>query len=270
MGSIRYIQTLCGTDTGINGSEYLLVPFILFLALYVIATFKQNKRWPLHRTFLFLCGVLCVCLSVFGPLGVLSHIDFRAHMFSHLLLGMVAPLFIVMAAPMTLFLRTLPVARARSLSLILKSTPSRFITNPIVAAIFNIGGLWLLYASSLYNHMHEFAWIHFLVHFHLFMAGYLFTLSIIPSDPMPHLFSFQYRAIVLVLALAGHGILAKHIYAHPPMGVSIRQGEIGAEIMYYGGDVIEIVIIYLLCQKWFRPKRKYIGNKVRRHKALLQ
>jgi putative membrane protein len=269
MEGISYIQALCGAENVIDGAHYLILPFLLLLAMYVIAVFKQNKRWPIHRTFFFLCGVICVCLSVLGPLAILSHIDFRVHMFSHLLLGMVAPLCIVIAAPMTLFLRTLPVSWARRLSVILKSSPSRFLTNPFVAAFLNIGGLWLLYTSSLYDHMHEFAWIHFLVHFHLFMAGYLFTFSIIPSDPMPHRFSFRYRAIVLVLALAGHGILAKYLYVHPPTGVSIPQGETGGKIMYYGGDVIEVVIIYLLCQKWIQPNRRYIG-KNDRQKALLQ
>ena len=267
MGGISYIQTLCGTENGINGSEFLLVPFMLLLALYIIAVFKQNKRWPLHRTFLFLCGVLCACLSVIGPLVVLSHIDFRAHMFSHLLLGMLAPLCIVVAKPMTLFLRTLPVSWARHLSFIFKSAPSRFLTNPFITALLNIGGSWLLYTTNLYVLMHEFSWIHFLVHFHLFMAGYLFTFSIIPSDPMPHRVSFRYRAIILVLALAGHGILAKYIFAQPPIGVPKTQGEIGAEMMYYGGDVIEIAIIYLLFKKWFRFKRIDRGNEVRRQKA---
>jgi putative membrane protein len=269
MEGISYIQALCGTDKVINGAQYLILPFLLLLAMYVIAVSKQNKGWPLHRTFLFLCGVLCVCLSVSGAVAILSHIDFRVHMFSHLLLGMVAPLCIVIAAPMTLFLRTLPVSGARCLSAILKSSPSRFLTNPFVAAFLNIGGLWLLYTSSLYDHMHKFAWIHFLVHFHLFMAGYLFTFSIIPNDPTPHRVSFRSRAIVLVLALAGHGILAKYLYVHPPPGVSISQGQTGGKMMYYGGDVIEVVIIYLLCQRWLRPSRRYI-RKDDRIKGLLQ
>lgn len=270
MGGTSYIQVLCGTENVVNGSQYLLVPFTLLLAMYVIAAIKQKNRWPLYRTFLFNFGVLCVCLSVFGPLAILSHLDFRVHMLGHLLLGMVAPLCIVLAAPMTLFLRTLPVSWARRFSVILKNSPSRFLTNPFVAALLNIGGLWLLYTTSLYVHMHEFAWIHFLVHFHLFMAGYLFTFSLIPIDPAPHRFSFLYRAIVLVFALAGHGILAKYIYAHPPTGVTITQGELGGKIMYYGGDVIDIAIIYLLCQKWFRQNRNYMGKKERRQKAILQ
>jgi putative membrane protein len=270
MGVNSYIQAICGTENMVDGSKFLLLPFTVLLVIYVIAAVKQGKKWPIYRSFLFYCCFLCVAISAIGPFAILSHVDFKIHMISHLLLGMVAPLLLVLAAPMTLFLRTVPVFFARKISMFLRSFPLRFLTHPIVAGVLNIGGLWLLYTTNFYAHMHEHSLIHFLVHFHIFMAGYVFTLSIIPIDPLPHRFSFLYRAIVLIFALAGHGILAKHIYAHPPLGVPVKQGQLGGMIMYYGGDIIDCVIIYLLCQKWFRSNRVTIGREERRQKALLQ
>ena len=78
-------------------------------------------------------------------------------------------------------------------------------------------------------------------------------------DPISYRVSFLYRSIVLVMALAGHGILSKYIYAYPPAGVSAKQGELGGMIMYYGGDVIDMVIIYFLCLQWYRTARPRIG-----------
>ncbi|MGB2993236.1 MAG: cytochrome c oxidase assembly protein, partial [Paenisporosarcina sp.] len=58
-----------------------------------------------------------------------------------------------------------------------------------------------------------------------------------------------------VLAFAAHGILSKHIYAHPPSGISATQAETGGQIMYYGGDVIELILIFIFCFQWYKNTR---------------
>jgi putative membrane protein len=243
---------------GILPQLVLALPFAIVFVLYMMAVVRSNqwyKPWPRYRTVCWTLGVLVAILSVAGPLAKFAHVNFTAHMVGHLLLGMLAPLLMALAAPITLILRTLRIPTARKVSKILKSSPSRFLTNPIVSSILNIGGLWMLYTTSLYSLMHENILLHLIVHFHVFIAGYLFTVSVIYIDPRPHRLSFWYRSIVLIVALAGHGILSKYIYAHPPIGVSIEQAESGAMLMYYGGDAIDIVLIFILCLHWFRATR---------------
>lgn len=94
--------------------------------------------------------------------------------------------------------------------------------------------------------------LHALVHFHVFIAGYLFTASMIYMDPTPHRFSFMFRAIVFAISLAGHDILSKYIYAHPPSGVTKEQAESGGMIMYYAGDAIDLALICILFYQWFK------------------
>jgi putative membrane protein len=139
--------------------------------------------------------------------------------------------------------------------MILRSNFIRFISDPAIASVFNIGGLWLLYCSHLYNVMQEHALVHLVVHFHIFLSGYIFTASIIYFDPTSHQTSFLYRAAVFATAMAGHGILAKYLYAHPPAGVSIEQAESASMLMYYGGDVIELVLIIIFCYQWYKAAR---------------
>ena len=64
-----------------------------------------------------------------------QYTNFSAHMIGHLLLGMLAPLFIAIAAPMTLILRTLPVPVARKVSHVLRSWPLQILHHPITASI---------------------------------------------------------------------------------------------------------------------------------------
>ncbi|WP_370222342.1 cytochrome c oxidase assembly protein [Cytobacillus sp.] len=235
------------------------LPFVLGLFLYILAVFvssRNHRPWPVYRTVCWIFGVFFAVAAVIGPLADRAHTDFSAHMFIHLFLGMLAPLLMTLALPMTLLLRTLSVPLARRLSRVLKSWISRMFTHPIMASFLNIGGLWLLYTTSLYSLMHESILIHLIVHFHVSLAGYLFTVSMIYFDPIPHRIPFLYRALVFVFALAGHGILSKYIYAHPPAGVSADQAEIGGMIMYYGGDAIDIILIFIFCWQWSKASRQ--------------
>ena len=236
----------------------LAMPFVLLLVIYlvlVVIIFHRHKTWPVYRVFLWFVGVSCAMGAVAGPIAVHGHMYFNVHMIGHLLLGMLAPLLMVLAAPLTLVFRTINVRTARTLSKILRTAPIRFINNPIIASILNVGGLWVLYTSSLYNSMQQSILLLVVVHFHVFLAGFVFTSAFINIDPTPHRTSFAYRAMVLVLALSGHNILAKHIYAYPPQGISPNEAESGAILMYYGGDAIDLILIIILCFQWYKATR---------------
>lgn len=244
--------------TGMDVQFVLAFIFVFLYIMYIIATVITNRRykaWPRYRTVFWTLGIIFAVTAIAGPLANRAIVDFKAHMLSHLLIGMLAPLCIALGAPITLILRTLSTQVARRLSRILRSWPLRIYTHPIVASVLNIGGLWLLYTTDLYSLMHENILLHLLVHLHIFIAGYLFTVSIIYIDPVYHRISFLYRAIVLIVAIASHGILSKYIYAHPPNSVSVEQAEVGSVIMYYGGDGIDAIIIFVLCLQWFRATR---------------
>lgn len=244
--------------TGIVPQLFLAIPFVLVLLIYTFAVIVSNrryKRWPVYRTFFIISGVISAIVAVTGPLAERSHMNFTAHMLGHLLLGMLAPLLIVLAAPITLILRTLNVQVARRLSRFLRSPIVRIFNYPIVTSFLNIGGLWLLYTTDLYRVMQQNTLLHVLVHTHVFLAGYLYTAAIIYIDPTPHRCSYIYRVIIFMISLAGHGILSKYIYAHPPSGVPVYEAETGGMLMYFGGDAIDIVIIIILCFQWYRATR---------------
>ena len=63
------------------------------------------------------------------------------------------------------------------------------------------------------------------------------------------------RAVVLVLFIAAHSVLAKWLYAHPPAGVAPHDAHVGAQVMYYGGDVVDVLLIVLLFLSHYRATR---------------
>jgi putative membrane protein len=233
----------------------LLVIAGLVLTVYPVLAAVDPRLWPRRRTLSWLAGGFCLLvggLMSAGLVGVGSGGGYVHHMMAHLLIGMIAPLMLVLAAPVTLLLRALPVPAARRLSRLLSSLPVRVVTEPAVAALLNVGGLWLVYTTAIYPALHHAPVPHAAVHAHVFLTGYLFTVSMISVDPLPHRRGHLHRSLVLVTTLAAHDMLAKFLYARPPAGVPEAEAQVGAMIMYYGGDLVELVIMVIICARWYR------------------
>lgn len=234
-----------------------LVTLLIATAAYATAVGASRQRgaWPARRSLLWTAGVLCAGVAVGLPLTTGGHGSFTMHMATHLLLGMLAPLLLVLSMPVTLALRALPAAHGRRLSRVLRSPVLRVLTHPVVAAVLNVGGLWWLYATDLFHQMHQSGLLYVVVHVHLLVVGYVFTASIIGRDPDPHRASMPVRSIVLVLFMAAHAVLAKWLYGHPPAGVEVDDARVGAQVMYYGGDAVDLMIIVLLCAQHHARRR---------------
>ena len=256
-----------GTGTGVAPEqvafEWALVDTLVVLCLagaaagYVLGLWaaRGHSPWPVHRAVAWYAGLVCVGAGLIGPVATAAHSSFTAHMAGHLLLGMLGPLLLVLGAPVTVALRGLPVAQARSVSRLLRTPGLRVITHPVVAVVLTAGGLWALYTTGLYQLMHTSPLLYGLVHAHIFLAGYVFTASLVGVDPDPHRAPVRVRAAVLVGFIAAHSILAKSLYVHPPAGVEAVDGQVGAQLMYYGGDVVDVTLIVLLLTGWYTATR---------------
>lgn len=241
-------------------SVWLLALTVVAVAYAAVAIpLRHRGRWPWRRVTLWYTGMAAAGIAVVGPLANRSHDDFPAHMLGHLLLGMAAPVLLVSSAPVTMLLRALPVVDARRVVRFLATRPVRFATHIATAAVLNTGGIWLIYTTVLYRWMHESVWLGALVQIHTLLAGYLLTAAAIGIDPAPHRPSWRFRAAILVAAFAGHAILARYLYSYPPQGVPLGEAETGSQLMYYGGDLVEIIVFVMFCWQWYCSTRPRTG-----------
>ncbi|WP_259670832.1 cytochrome c oxidase assembly protein [Streptomyces sp. ID38640] len=215
------------------------------------------RGWRKWRSAAFLAGLGLLALALLPPLAPFAHTDFRGHMAQHMLIGMYAPLGLVLAAPVTLLLRTLPAARARQVTALLHSRPARLLAHPALALALSTGTLALLYFTPLFNvTMHHPAG-HWLLHAHFLLSGCLFVHVIAGPDPAPARPAVPARLVYLSVAVAAHAVVAQAVYAgffvdiHAP----ISQVQGGAMIMYYGGDLAELMLATALVTTW-RPVRR--------------
>ncbi|MFP3714457.1 cytochrome c oxidase assembly protein [Puerhibacterium sp. TATVAM-FAB25] len=220
-----------------------------------LARARGRGPWPAGRAVAWYAGLVCAGGALVGPLAAAARTGFTAHMAGHVLLGMLAPLLLVLGAPVTVALRALPVGGARRLARALRARPVRVLAHPVTAAMLHGGGLWLLYATGLYAAMHASVPVHAAVHAHVLAAGYLFTAALVGVDPDPHRASVRVRAAVLVAFVAAHSVLAKRLYAHPPAGVAGDDARQGAQLMYYAGDAVDVTLMVLLLAGWYAATR---------------
>ena len=128
--------------------------------------------------------------------------------------------------------------------------------NPVTALVLSVGGLAALYFTTLYAAMMDNEVVHSLVHVHFLVAGYLFAWVIAGPDPAPHRPSVPARLVFLGVAVALHAVMSQMLYAgvfvQIPVSAAERQG--AGELMYYGGDVAELLVAVALVTTW-RPRR---------------
>ena len=247
---------------GLGTAWWLMLGAVL--AAYLMGSVRERRHgrgWSCWRTASFVIGAGLLAFAVSPRLATWAHHDLRGHMVQHLILGMLAPLGLVLAAPATLLLRSLSVPNARRITAVLRSRPIQRMTHPATALVLDIGGLYLLYLTPLYAAMHVHPLLRGAVHFHFLAAGYLFAWAIAGPDPAPHRPSFGTRLWVLFLAIAAHSTLAKMMYAYGwPRGThhGLEQIQSAAQIMYYGGDVAELLLAMALFASWYRTSaRRY-------------
>ncbi|NYI05052.1 cytochrome c oxidase assembly protein [Allostreptomyces psammosilenae] len=237
------------------------------VAGYLLASARLRRRgdaWPRPREASFAAGgaALLWALLAGAPGG-----PFTAHMAQHLLLGMIAPLLLVLGRPLTLLLRTLPPGRTRRGVLALAhSRPAAWLLCPPAAALLDIGGLWLLYRTPLLAAAQHHPLAHAAVHLHVLAAGLLFSLAVCQLDPLRHRWSPHHRGAVLLAAGAAHAVLAKSLYAAAPPGVAVTGADLraGAQLMYYGGDLVELALAAVLAAQWYAAAGRARARRLRR------
>ena len=209
-----FSRILFGYDPDVLMIGLLVLAVALYIKGVVVLT-RRGDKWPVGRTISFALGISAIDFATSGGLGVYSNFAFSWHMVSHMVLGMIAPIGIVLGAPITLALRTLPQSRdgiergVRGLLIsALHSRYSRIITNPIVALAIFDGSLFALYFTPLFGDMMQSHLGHLLMSVHFLLAGILFFHVIVGVDPNPRKVPHLVRIGILLAAMSIHAFFS--------------------------------------------------------------
>jgi putative membrane protein len=216
----------------------------------VIRLHLRGDRWPRARSAAAVAGFVLLLVAP-APLQA-SAAGFPLEAAQHVVATMVAPAALALAAPVTLALRTLPTAGRRRLLAAVRSRAVRAVTSAPLVLTAAVAGTYAYYLTPLFAAAHHRPWLHAAVHGHMFAAGCLLSWYLVGRDPMPRA-PVGRRLAVLLVAAGAHDALARLMYAHglPEHAGPLADVRLGAQILFYGGDVVTVVLAAAVMSQWY-------------------
>jgi len=95
----------------------------------------RGRAWPLGRSMAFAAALVAFAVATMSGLAAYDTVQFSAHMAQHLLLGMIVPVLLVVALPVTLILQAGSRATQVTTLRVLHHPVVAFLTEPIVAFV---------------------------------------------------------------------------------------------------------------------------------------
>lgn len=210
--------TLSRVFWGYQADGVILGILIFAVALYVrgvLTLSRRGDKWPVFRTIFFAIGVSLIDYATSGGVGVYANFAFSFHMMAHMIIGMIAPIAIVLGSPITLALRTLPIGRVKDERGIrgmfvnfLHSPFAKIISNPVIALAIFDGSLFVLYFTPLFGDLMGAHIGHIFMNLHFLLAGILFFQVIIGSDPLPVSVPHILKIVILFAAMSIHAFFS--------------------------------------------------------------
>jgi cytochrome c oxidase assembly factor CtaG len=252
----------------------LLAVFLLVAAsVYVYGVFRLRQRgdaWPVGRTVAFLLGGLgSIAAVTVSGIEAYDTTLVSVHMVQHMVLSMIAPIFLALGAPVTLALRTLPAGPRAVLLRVVHSRAARVVTFPLVAFGLFIANPFVLYFSDLYRVTMENALVHEITHAHFILTGCLFFWPLLGLDPLPNRWPYPARALLMVLSVPFHTVLGLTIMQsktllggdwYPALQLAwadpFDDQRIAGGILWAGGEVVSVTMLGVLVLQWIRQSER--------------
>jgi putative copper resistance protein D len=213
---------------------------------------------------------------------------FSVHMGQHMVLNMLAPILLVLGAPVTLALRALP-ASGRSgppgprewVLAAVHSPLARWLTHPLVTLPLFVGSFYALYFSGLFPAALPEHWAHKLMILHFLLVGVLFFWPIVGVDPSPRRLppaarmgivfaSVPFHAFFGVAVMSANTAFGGDFYrslALPWVPDVLRDQQLGGGMAWAAGEVPLLLVVFALLVQWSRQDERSARRDDRRADA---
>jgi putative membrane protein len=247
----------------IGGVAVVAIVCGALLSAYLVAARRHGSRrhaWPAWQCVAFAAGMVVLAVGLAPVWGR----SFSGHVGAHLLLGMLAPLLLVLGDPLGLALARVHPRLRRQLLGALNHPVARTLTLPAVAWVLAIVTPWLLWLTPLYRMTVRVPVLHGLVHLHFIAAGFLFASVVLGAGPLGRRVPPTAGLLLLGLALPAHALLGlvlltmNHPVATPTgsLAAAMADQHRGAMIMWLAGDGIATIMIAASFPRWLQAERR--------------
>jgi cytochrome c oxidase assembly factor CtaG len=251
---------------------FALTAIAVAAAMYLIGVARHDARrhdtWPRGRTLAFVLGLLMLLIATQSGLATFEPV-FTVHVVQHLVLGMIAPVLLVLAAPITLALRVLAGPDRRRVGRVLRHPVTRTLFHPVAGWSLFAGSVALVYLTPLYGASVRSSAVHVWLHAHFLLAGLLFCWPLLGVDAALFRVPHPLRLLVVLLALPFHAFVAVALLGGPEelaaagaarvlaLGIDpIEDVRTGAALLWAIGDFLAVVLAGAIAVSWMRTTER--------------
>jgi putative copper resistance protein D len=260
-----------------------LLALVVAAGLYGSGVHRLSARgdaWSKGRTASFAGGLLIIAVATLSGLAAYDDDLFGAHMVQHMLLSMVAPIFLALGAPITLALRTLAPRGRGVLLAVLHARVVRVLTFPLLPWLLFVTSPFALYFSGWYPATLDNRLLHELLHAHFLAVGCLFFWPLVGVDPVPGRVGHPFRLLLLAATLPFHAFLGIAVMTMPDSPTSLIaashylplhgvqgtqfQQQVGGAALWASGDLIGLLFLIVVVTQWMQASDREAVREDRR------
>jgi putative copper resistance protein D len=251
---------------------------LLLGALYaagVVSLRRRGEHWPWGRSALWTVGLLVIALMTVTGVATYSHVMFSVHMTQHMVLTMLAPVFLVLGAPFSLALAALPqrpgqVGPREWIERFLGSRALRAVANPLVASLLFLFSYYGVYFTGLFSSLMLSHAGHVAMNLGFVLVGYVFFWTLIGVDPGPRKPPFIAGLVIMIAVMALHSffaiamtmtqtVVAEEFYSalqRPYAQDLLADQHLGANIGWASGDIPMLLVMAAMFVQWVRADER--------------
>lgn len=230
---------------------------------------RRGVDWPPGRSRWLLASLASILFVTVTFVGVYDDVLFWARAVQNIVLLMIVPLFLALAAPLTLLRDALPPAVAHRAGRVLHSGAARALTFPPVITAALIAPLFVLYLTPLYQATLESSVVAGLAGAGLVGAGFLYFWTRFRIDPTPRRDPYLIAMGISVAEVVFDGVLGLTLWLgplvapqyylalHRTWGPDVRLDQIiGAGVIWIGGDLAGFPFLAAVVTRMMREDQR--------------
>jgi cytochrome c oxidase assembly factor CtaG len=204
-------------------TEWTLDPWMLGLILllgaaYLAGVYQLRGRgprgapWSRARSVNFGLGLAIVAIATMGSFGTYFGVLFFMRSFQTILLLLLAPLFLALGRPLSLFIAVFPRAGQR-LDRAIHSRTARWLTFPALTTLALVAVPFVMYFTSWYTASFHSVAVRELTHLALMAPGFVFFWTLLRVDPVPKAYSYGVSLWITAAEVVGDAFLGLAVIA---------------------------------------------------------
>jgi cytochrome c oxidase assembly factor CtaG len=258
-------------------TEWTLDPWMLGLIVLLAAAYLaglhrlrgRDEPWPWTRAVNFGLGLLTIAIATMGSFGTYFSVLFFMRSFQTILLLLLAPLFLALGQPLTMFIAVFPRAGGR-LERAIHSRVARWLTFPAITTLALVAVPFVMYFTTWYTACFHNAGVRELTHLVLMAPGYVFFWTLLRVDPVPKAYSYGVSLWITGAEVIGDAFLGLAViadtnligagYYHAlarPWGPSLGTDQIlGGGTLWIFGDLVGLPFLVAQLIQFIREDEK--------------